>query len=398
MCADCHTHQPEQVFTWLANRPPETAARMPPWFSAVATQWAEGFTPKNATRHLLRLERALLTGAIHAQDVLTAVANQPHGRATATLLREFFTRHHMLTAEAPPLSTWRQQWLDRIPPRMRNPVAAYIARLVTQQQRADLYGNGGLSDKTINYQLTILVHFAEHFAARGVTDWAAVIAADVETFLVKDATRRLTALKAFFTFARQRKIVLVNPADSLSIKQRKGYTGPLLTTGQQRDLLRRWQRHDIDPRERVTGLLCLLHAASNSEVRHLPVADIAGDRSALRLGTRPHPVPVDPLTADAIGACLDQRATVSTTNSYLLVGFQTRLHDKPCSINFPRQLLKRANVTPQLLRATRLSDLTQRLDPRVVAAALDITHEAALHYLIGAVQREDITFGDTWES
>jgi hypothetical protein len=46
-----------------------------------------------------------------------------------------------------------------------------------------------------------------------------------------------------------------------------------------------------------------------------------------------------------------------------------------------------------VLRATRLSDLTQRLDPRVVAEALDITHEAALYYVIGAVQREDIAFG-----
>lgn len=47
-----------------------------------------------------------------------------------------------------------------------------------------------------------------------------------------------------------------------------------------------------------------------------------------------------------------------------------------------------------MLRATRLTDLTQRLDPRVVAAALDITHGAALHYLIG-VDREDTEFNKT---
>jgi hypothetical protein len=60
--------------------------------------------------------------------------------------------------------------------------------------------------------------------------------------------------------------------------------------------------------------------------------------------------------------------------------------------------MRRAGVTPIVLRATRLTDLTQRLDPRVVAAALDITPEAALHYLVGAINREDIEFGSTWES
>lgn len=398
LCADCHTSQPERVLTWLANRPPRTARMMPPWFGAVATQWAEGFNPQNALRHLLRLERALLTGVTGTDDILAAVNSQPGGRATTTLLREFFAHHDMPIDQTPPLSTRRQRWLDRIPPRMRTPVADYLGRLDTGRQRASLYGNNALSDRTINYQLAILVHFAEHLATRNVADWSAVTATDVESYLVKDAARRLATLKAFFAFSRKHKIVLVDPTGTLSVKQRKGYRGPLLTTGQQRDLLRRWQRPDIDPRERITGLLGLLHAASNHEVRHLRVTDITTDRSTLHLGTRPHPVPIDPLTADAIDTCLDQRATANTTNPYLLIGFHTRLHHKPCSINFPRQLLQRAGVTPQLLRATRLTDLTQRLDPRVVAEALDITHEAALHYLTGSIQREDTAFGDTRES
>jgi integrase len=218
---------------------------------------------------------------------------------------------------------------------MRRPVAAYIDKLTRQQRRAGLYGSNGLSDKTIDYQLSILGRFSEHLVAREVPDWAAVTTSDIETYLVRDVARQLTAITSFFTFARHRKTVLVNPASGLSVKQPKGYAGPLLTTSQQRDLLSRWQRRDIDPRERVVGLLCLLHAASNSEVRHLRVTDITADRSALRLGTRPHPVPVDPFTADALSACLDQRATTGSTNPYLLIGFQTRLHDKLCSIEFP---------------------------------------------------------------
>jgi site-specific recombinase XerC len=375
---------------------------MPPWFLAVATQWAESdLAPKNAARHLLRVERALLGGAASTSDILASVAGQPNGRATAVLLLEFFDRHGMAGGPRPAAAdSQRRQRVNRIPPPMRRAVGAYIDQLTREQERAALYGGNGLSDKTISYQLAIIARFAEHLAARGLPGWAAVTAPDIEAYLAKDIARQLTTLKSFFAFARQRKVVLVNPASGLSVRQRKGYTGPLLTASQQRDLLTRWQRGDPDPRERVVGLLCLLHAASNSEVRHLRIADIADDRSALRLGTRPHPLPVDPFTADAITACLDQHAETGSANSYLLIGFQTRLHDKPCSIEFPRRILQRAGpgVTPQVLRATRLSDLTHRLDPRVVAEALDITHEAALHYVIGAVQREDVAFGDTWES
>lgn len=398
LCAGCHARQPERVFTWLGNRPAETSQKMPPWFLAAATQWAEAdLDPGNAIRHLLRLERALLSGATSTEDILAGAASQPNGRATATLLLEFFTRHdmaggHTATAAA---DRRRQQRVGHIPAAMRRAVAAYIDRLAREQQRASLYGGNGLSDKTINYQLAILARFAEHLAARGVPDWAAATAPDIETYLAKDVIRQLTTIKSFFAFARQRKIILVNPAKGLSVRQRKGYAGLLLTTSQQRDLLIRWQRPAVDPRERVVGLLCLLHAASNSEVRHLRLADIGADRSTLQLGARPHPLPVDPFTADALSACLDQRAGIAPANPYLLIGFQTRLHDKPCSIEFPRRLVQRASagVTPQILRATRLSDLTQRLDPRVVAEALGITHEAALHYVIGAVQREDTAFG-----
>jgi hypothetical protein len=96
LCADCHARQPERVFTWLANRPAETSQKMPAWFPAVATHWAEAdLDPKNATRHLLCLERALLSGATATEDILASVTSQPNGHATATLLLESFTRHGM---------------------------------------------------------------------------------------------------------------------------------------------------------------------------------------------------------------------------------------------------------------------------------------------------------------
>jgi hypothetical protein len=55
-------------------------------------------------------------------------------------------------------------------------------------------------------------------------------------------------------------------------------------------------------------------------------------------------------------------------------------------------------VTPQILSATRRSDVTERLDPCVVAVVPGIAYDAALHHLTDAVPRENLAFGDTWKS
>jgi hypothetical protein len=47
---------------------------------------------------------------------------------------------------------------------------------------------------------------------------------------------------------------------------------------------------------------------------------------------------------------------------------------------------------PALLRQTRVADLAHRTDPRLVATALGMTEEGAMHYLTDAVDHEDIAF------
>ena len=112
-------------------------------------------------------------------------------------------------------------------------------------------------------------------------------------------------------------------------------------------------------------------------------------------------MPLDPLTIDAIRACLEQRPTTATDNRYLLVTHHSRQHNRPCSIEFPVRILTTVALTPQVLRQTRLSDLAQRADPRMMAAAIGITRKAALHYTIGNVHRAELAFpgsGDQTQS
>jgi hypothetical protein len=336
LCPDCHDREPQRLWLWLDNRASVRNGQLPTWFFTAATEWVAMSHAKPVIRHLLRIERMILTGVCHPDDLITALHAEPGSRRTAAVLDEFFTRHgtHADNTDAA-VHAWRQGRLDRLPARLRPAGGQFVDYLVVQQHRAGLYGGASLSDKTIAHRINVLLQLADHLDARSIDDWAAVTAADLESFLISNTAQRIPALRAFFVFTRRRKITLINPAAHLRRSQRTGYAGPLIEPARQRQLLDRWRREDTDPRERVVGLLCLLHAASNNDVRMLTIDDIDLDHAAARLRNRRHPVPLDPLTIDAIRACLEQRPTTATDNRYLLVTHHSRQHNRPCSIDFP---------------------------------------------------------------
>jgi site-specific recombinase XerD len=363
-----------------------------------ATEWVAISHSKQVIQHLLRVERLILAGVCTPDELLAALSGEPGGRSTAAILGDFFTRHGV-PADGPDttVASWRQGRLDRLPARLQPAGQQFVNYLVDQQRRTVLYGGASLSDKTIAYRINVLLQLADHLDSRGVDDWAAVTAEDLEAFLTINTAQRIPALRAFFAFTRRRKITLINPAAHLRRSQRKGYAGPLIDHTRQRQLLQRWQEEDTDPRERVVGLLCLIHAASNEDVRMLSLddIDIDLDQATVRLRNRRRPVPLDPLTVNAIRACLQQRPTTAEDNRFLLVTHHSRQHNRPCSIGFPVRALTKVGLTPQVLRQTRLSDLAQRADPRMMAEAIGITKEAAAHYIIGNVHRAEDAFQGT---
>jgi hypothetical protein len=394
LCLDCYRGEPDRVRTWLNRRLPALGSDAPSWWLALADELANLCDWKTATGHLSHIEPLLRSGTDEPADVLKALNAVPAHRATAILTAEFFSRHTLVVLDGygAQVDVRRQQYLGKMPERFRPGVERFIEYLEGGQRRAVLHGSRGLSDRTINYRLAALVHLAGHLTRNGIRDWSGVTTADLESFLTIDVSSRLAVIRAFFAFARRHKIVLVNPATGIERSQVKGYRGRLLTPPEQRQLVRRWAGTDIDSRERVVGLLCLLHAASNIELRHLTVDDVNPDIGTVRFRHRPRPIPLDPLTVDALRSCLEQRALVPTTNSHVLVTHHTRLHHGPCSNAFPIFLLAKTGVTTQVLRQTRLADLAHRTDPRVVASAIGITREAALHYLIGVVDHEEAAF------
>jgi site-specific recombinase XerD len=228
----------------------------------------------------------------------------------------------------------------------------------------------GLGDRTIEARLASLAVLAARLHQSGIDDWGAVSTADIEAFITTNTSARLAAARSFFAFARSRKLTLLNPAAGIDRRQAKGFAGRTLHSAAQRQLLRRWADPSGDQIERTVGLLALLHAASSAEMRALTIDRVDLPVGKVSLGRRPHPVPLDPLTIDALTACLTARAAIGTANPHAIVTRGTRLHAGPASAYFMNHVLDAAGTKPALLRQTRVADLAHRTDPRLVATAL----------------------------
>jgi len=384
---------------WVAGALERLGDRAPSWLTALAVDLARGH-PSRAEGHLRRIERLLAAGVGEPNAIIAALRTPGRSPgATARLAAEFFERagfgRHL--DEASQLAAGRRQrLLDRIPDRMRPGAAAFADHLVRGRIRSELHGGRGLADRTIEVRLGDLGRLARHLTREGISDWALTSSSSLEDFLNQGRPgSRLPTLHAFFAFAGRRKLVLGNPAAGLRRSRPRGFAGRVLTLAEQRALIHRWAGADAAPLERSIGLLCLLHATSSSELRHLQLDSIDLEAGTLRLGRRRHLLPLDPLTADAIRACLAQRAVCPTINSHFVITRITRLHEGPCSEYFLARTLQATGLTPRVVRQTRLADLAQRTDPRLLAAAFGLTEEGALHYVRDSVDTEEVVFAST---
>jgi integrase len=129
------------------------------------------------------------------------------------------------------------------------------------------------------------------------------------------------------------------------------------------------------------GILALLHAASSREVRFLQIEDIEPTDRTIRLGQRPHPVPLDPASWQILQRCLAHRQSQRTDNPHVLVTRGTKAGRTPASTAYLSHVLDPCGVPPRMLRSTRLVDLVNTLDPKLVAAAFGMDPEATLIYL-----------------
>jgi site-specific recombinase XerD len=258
--------------------------------------------------------------------------------------------------------------------------------MLTARQRARRAGAKPRTDHTIETALATVRDLARFLATqRDKHDWAFAGVHDIEAFLVtvpKSRKRRLTVLRQFFRFARIQKIILADPTQDLAATAPRGFTGQTIALDQQRDLFRRWTTGPgAHPHEALLGILALLHGASSNEVRHLQTGDIDAGARTIRLGKRPHPVPLDPASWQVLQRCLAHRDALRTANPHVIVTKGTKAGRAPASTAYMSHVLDPCGVSPRMLRCTRLAGLVNTMDPKLVAAAFGMNAEGIMIYL-----------------
>jgi len=395
LCSPCWQRHPERPFIRAEHLTARLAAP-PSWLGDFVGYLAARHCASRACTMLTTLGRLLEAEPTSPPQALLERARRP-GRSMGSLARaleDFFTDHGLAipTDQAERLAVGRRRRrIDATPASLRPAVKGFAAWMLRARQRARRAGTRPRTDTTIEAALATTRDLARFLAGhRGKGDWALVEVADLEAFLAQlpnARRRRLTVLRQFFGFARTQHLVLVDPTSGLSATGSGGFTGTTVGLDQQRRLFHRWTSDPtVHPHEALLGVLALLHAASSREVRLLQLTDIDPAARTIRLGTRPHPVPLDPASWTVLQRCIAHRQELRTDNPYVLVTRATKARRTPASIAYLSHLLDPAGVPPRMLRCTRLADLVNTMDAKLVAAAFGMDPEGVMLYLADHVQ------------
>ena len=378
------------------------AAQMDPapqWWAGLGAFLAARVAVTRAVSMLHRLAAAL-AGLPGAGPTAVLEAVRRPGPAVGELARALET-YFVESRHALALDTTAQAAADRrarriaaIPDLFRPLATAFDAHQLQSRERARRAGTKPRSDRTLEINLAAVRDLARYLSTHrpAVTDWTLVGTGDVEAFLAGidnpgNRARQLHALQGFFRFARQHRHILVDPTRRLNANSNMAFHGRVLEPARQRELFRRWTRDtaELHPHEPVIGLLGLLHGASVSRAavasrrRHRPRRRHRRPRPS----TTPHPARPGhhDRTASLPAPSRPPPAPVPICWSTR----RARPSAKQVSLDYLAMILAPAQVTVQILRATRLAQLVTTMDPVLVAAAFGIRRGAALHYLADSV-------------
>lgn len=390
VCNRCWQAHPDRPFTRAATLTAELP-ETPYWFDGFVAHVASVHCPARAAGLIGQLGLLLADGASTHPQALLERSRRP-GRSMGSLgrtLETFFTSHQLAlpTDQDQRLAEGRRnRRITASPEQFRPAVARYSESMLAARVRAARAHTRPRSDSTIEGSLAVVRDLALFLTDRGRTDWAQVTRGDVEAFLASrrpgNRPRTRTVIGQFFTWARTNKLILVDPTRGIDAARRRGFTGTTISVDRQRLLFARWTTDPtVHPHEAFVGLLAMLHGASNLEARLLRIADIDHSACTLQLGSRPYRTPLDPPTWAALQRCISHREQWSTSNPHLLVTKQTKGQLRPASMPYLAHVLDPAGVAPKRLRVTRLAELVNTMDPKLVAAAFGMKPAGVLDYL-----------------
>jgi site-specific recombinase XerD len=398
LCLPCYTRSPHRI-TLRAGNLAVQLSDPPSWLPGFADYLVPRHNATAACQMITQVGRLLRDGGPTRPQALLPRAGArggPLGRA----LEDFFTSHGLALLpdhRERMAAARRQRRLDAIPAALRPAAIAFSEHEIAGRQRARHAGTRPPCHSTIEGHLSSVRDFARFLAAsRSIDGWATVSTGHVEAFLATQpstAAHRLAGLRRFFRFATRRRMILTDPAKTVTIAQPRGFSGPSLTRDQQRELFRRWTsgRDDVHPHEALTGLLALIHGATTQQIRHLTVEAIDPATQAVTLRGRPQPTPLDPWTWTAVQACLAHRQAVNSANPHLLVTLQTKATRAPSGDSYVKNILAPGGIRPRILRSSRILSLVNAADPELVATAFGMTYDAVTAYLADRVDPSRLT-------
>jgi site-specific recombinase XerD len=374
LCSACWQRPPDRPFVAGNN----LAARLdspPAWLGEFIAYLAARHCVGRCCEMITSLGRLLADEHPNHPQAILGRARQP-GRSMGSLasgLQEFSTQQRLALPtdhEQQLAEGRRRRRIAGVPEPLRPAVEQFGASLLANRERARRAGTLPRSDSTVESALAGVRDFAvfltEH---RGKQDWAVVEVGDVEAFLAarpRMRARHLSVLRQFFRFARSRHLVLVDPTRRVPSCRERGFRGSTLTLKQQRALFRRWTTDEtVHPHEAMVGVFALLHGAASRELRQLRVVDIDTINRTVRLGSRPHPVPLDPASWSVLHRCLMHREQLGTSNPHLIVTRGTKALSTQASSAYLSHVLDAADVAVHRLRVTRLADLVNTMDPNL---------------------------------
>jgi hypothetical protein len=367
----------------------------PAWWPALAEFTAARRCPGGTVAILREVGRVLIANPGLTPRRLLERISADGTPVTERALSVFFTSQRMTLAPdttIPREHARAERYLRPIDDSLSAAVTAFHRAQMNEQQRLRRGGRRTLTDKTITTRLRILRDLANHVSARRQsTGWAEVTTTDLEAFLAlanSSRHQRSYVLRRFFGWARGRRLILIDPTRQLTLGPQPAFTGRVLELVDQRALFRRWTDSATPPPERVVGLLALLHAASNSQIRALTVDDIDARARTVRLTGRPFPTPLDPATWDALQACLRHRDAMNTLNPHVLVTRVTCSRITAADSTYLSRALAPAGTKPSICRQTRLTQLVTDLDPKLAASALGMNDGGLVRYLADNVSHD----------
>ncbi|MFC7646223.1 integrase [Streptosporangium lutulentum] len=390
LCSPCWQRHPDRPFIAGDN----LIARLtepPPWLGDLIAQLAARYSVGRACTMISGLGRLLEDEHPNYPQALLERARRP-GRSMgslARLLENYFTEHGLALPvdQAARLAEGRRRRrIDATPAPLRPAVESFAAFLLRSRERARRAGTLPRSDTTIDAVLSTVRDLARFLNnERGKQDWALADVHDIDAFLAvlpKGRARRLTIVGQFFRFAKTHKIVLVDPARGLSAKAPKGFTGQTLTLGR--------AAYAVSPMDHRPGG----PPARGPDGNPRPTARSLQQRGPPPANRRHRFRRPDdpPWTATPPGAdgpaswtilqrCLTHRETQRTNNPHVMVTKGTKAGRAPASTAYVSHVLDLCGVPPRMLRSTRLVDLVNTMDPKLVAAAFGMNPEGAMIYL-----------------